>query len=245
MHKAFIDETSQYVIKANISHNSNLYITNIDNTSDRERITSTLSITIHDNQSSCQIYDFNQTISQFYIFATSDLFLSNKKAVNEIKKNNTDELVKDFLKNLTAQVLFVMPRINNISLIKSFLSSAENHLIINQVNEDIGLFYIYVIQFLALNQKLSVHVSEEQNHKNSSDLFGEIKIPIIKTTSTNKIKDILSSNQKNIVITDYKNYKKFTGQVTLINGYDHARDIKFFIKENLQIENGHLLELLY
>ena len=135
-----------------------------------------------------------------------------------------------------------MPRINNISLIKSFLTSAENHLIINQVNEDIGLFYIYVIEFLALNQKLSVHVSEEQNHKNSSDLFGEIKIPIIKTTSTNKIKDILSSNQKNIVITDYKNYKKFTGQVTLINGYDHARDIKFFIKENLLIENNHLLD---
>ena len=95
------DESSEYEIKANISHGSNLYITNIDNTSDRERITSTLSITIIDNQSSCQIYDYNQTISQFYIFAASDLFLSNKKAVKEIKKNNTDELVKKFLKNLS------------------------------------------------------------------------------------------------------------------------------------------------
>ena len=134
-----------------------------------------------------------------------------------------------------------MTRVNNISLIKSFLSSSENNLIINQVNEDIGLFYIQVIQFLALNQRLSVYVSEELNHKSSSDLFGEIKIPIIKTTSVNKIKDILSSNQKNIIITDYRNYKKFTSQVTSINGYDYSRDIKFFIKENLQIENGHLL----
>ena len=134
-----------------------------------------------------------------------------------------------------------MPRVNNISLIKSFLSSSENNLIINQVNEDIGQFYIYVIKFFALNQGLSVYISDELNNENSNDLFGEIKIPIIKTTSTNKIKDILSSNQKNIVITDYKNYKKFTSQVTSINGYDHAKDIKFFIKENLQIENDHLL----
>ena len=95
------NESSEYEIKANITHGSNLYITNIDNTSDRERITSTLSITIIDNQSACQIYDYNQTISQFYIFAASDLFLSNKKAVKEIKKNNTDELVKKFLKNLS------------------------------------------------------------------------------------------------------------------------------------------------
>ena len=85
-----------------------------------------------------------------------------------------------------------MPRVNNISLIKSFLSSAENHLIINQVNEDIGLFYIHVIQFFALNQRLSVYISEGLNHESSSDLFGEIKIPIIKTTSINKIKDILT-----------------------------------------------------
>ena len=82
-----------------------------------------------------------------------------------------------------------MTRVNNISLIKSFLSSSENHLIINQVNEDIGLFYIYVTQFFALSQRLGVYISEEMNHKSSSDLFGEIKIPIIKTTSINKIDD--------------------------------------------------------
>ncbi len=99
------DESSQYEIKANISHDSNLYITNTDNTSDRERITSTLSVLISDNRSSCQIYNFNQTISQFYIFAASDLFLSNKKAVKEIKKSNTDELVKEFFKNLNRATL--------------------------------------------------------------------------------------------------------------------------------------------
>jgi len=131
-----------------------------------------------------------------------------------------------------------MPRANNITLIKSFLSSSEKHLIINQVNDDIGLFYIYLIQILALDQKLSVYISEEINDKISNDLFGEIKIPIIKTASTNKIKDILSSNQKNIVITDYKNYKKFNNQVTTINGYDYTKDIKSFIKIMYQVRRA-------
>lgn len=95
-----LDEYSPYKIKANISHSSNLYITNIDNTSDRERITSSISIIIEDDISGCQVYIHNHSISQFYIFASSDLFLSNKKAVKEIKKNNTEELVKGFLRKL-------------------------------------------------------------------------------------------------------------------------------------------------
>lgn len=95
-----LDDSSPFVIRANISHTSNLYITNIDNTSDRERITSSISITINDNLSDCQVYTYSDSVSQFYIFASSDLFLSNKKAVKEIKKNNTEELTKSFLKKL-------------------------------------------------------------------------------------------------------------------------------------------------
>ena len=94
------NETSQYEIKANISHETDIYITNIDNTSDREKITSTISITIFDNQSDCKIYNYDNSISQFYIFAASDLFLSNKKAIREIKKRNTDELVKKFVQKI-------------------------------------------------------------------------------------------------------------------------------------------------
>ena len=94
------DESSPYKIRADISHSSNLYITNIDNTSDRERITSSISITIEDEISECQIYTYNYTISQFYIFASSDLFLSNQTAAKEIRKNNTEELVKRFFRKL-------------------------------------------------------------------------------------------------------------------------------------------------
>jgi len=55
-----------------------------------------------------------------------------------------------------------MPRANNIDLIESFLSSSENHLLINQVSEDIGLFYLYVIQYMASEQNVSVYISDGQ-----------------------------------------------------------------------------------
>ena len=134
-----------------------------------------------------------------------------------------------------------MPRANNIDLIKTFLSSSANYLLINQVNEDIGLFYIYVIQYMASEQNLNVYISDGNNDNKPNDLFGEIKIPIITTSSTNKINDVLTSTQKTIINTDYKNYKKFSKQVTSISGYDYVKDLKIFLKESLKIENDSLL----
>ena len=134
-----------------------------------------------------------------------------------------------------------MPRANNIDLIESFLSSSENHLLINQVSEDIGLFYIYVIQYMASEQNVSVYISDGTANNNPNDLFGEIKMPIITTSSANKINDILKSTQKTIINTDYRNYKKFSKHVTSINGYDYVKDLKIFLKEILKIENDSLL----
>ena len=134
-----------------------------------------------------------------------------------------------------------MPRANNIDLIKSFLSSSENHLLINQVSEDIGLFYIYVIQYMASEQNVSVYISDGTANNNPNDLFGEIKMPIITTSSANRINDILKSTQKTIINTDYRNYKKFSKHVTSINGYDYVKDLKIFLKEILKIENDSLL----
>ena len=134
-----------------------------------------------------------------------------------------------------------MPRASNIDLIKSFLSSSENHLLINQVNENIGLFYVYVIQYMALEQNLKIYISDGSKDNHSNDLFGEIKMPIITTSSTNKISDILSSAHKAIINTDYRNYKKFSKQVPSINGYDYVKDLKIFLKEDLEIENDNLL----
>ena len=91
---------SNYQINANINHSSGLYITNIDNTSDREKITTNLSIQIIDALSQCQILNEQINVSQFYIYASSDKFLSNQTAAREIKKDNTESSVNQFINKL-------------------------------------------------------------------------------------------------------------------------------------------------
>ena len=94
------DQNSNFEIQSGISHSSNLYITNIDNTSDRERIDTKLTIQILDKKSKCIIFSDDINVSQFYIYASSDKFLSNKTAVKEIKKNNTQAIVRQFINKL-------------------------------------------------------------------------------------------------------------------------------------------------
>ena len=94
------DQNSKLEIQTTISHSSNLFITNIDNTSDREKISTTLNITVKDHQNECQVYKDDISVSQFYIYTSSDKFLSNQKAQKKIKKDNTEATVEQFVNNL-------------------------------------------------------------------------------------------------------------------------------------------------
>ena len=94
------DQNSIIEIQANINHSSNLYITNIDNTSDREKINTKLSIKIINKKSNCISFNDEITVSQFYIYASSDKFLSNQVAVKKIKKDNTESTVRQFINKL-------------------------------------------------------------------------------------------------------------------------------------------------
>ena len=49
--------------------------------------------------SSYNLYD-KKSVSQFYIFADGSKYLSNNTAVEKIKKENTEVLVKSFINNL-------------------------------------------------------------------------------------------------------------------------------------------------
>ena len=91
---------SNYQINANINHSSGLYITNINNTSDREKITTNLSIQIIDTLSKCEMLNEQIEVSQFYIYASGDKFLSNQVAAREIKKTNTELSVSRFINEL-------------------------------------------------------------------------------------------------------------------------------------------------
>jgi len=94
------DQASDYEIRSSIDHGTNLYITNIDNTSDRKKIETSLSIKIINEKKLCVVFSETYYVSQFYIFASSEKFLSNQKAIKKIKKDNTEALVKQFTNEL-------------------------------------------------------------------------------------------------------------------------------------------------
>ena len=93
-------DSSIYVLKPNISHSSSLFITNIDNTSDRIKVTSKLIIEVVDKRFNCVTQRFEESVSQFYIFAESDKYISNNRAEKKIKEENTEALVKEFINKL-------------------------------------------------------------------------------------------------------------------------------------------------
>ena len=100
-----LDDRSDFEIQASISHASNVFITNIDNTSDREKIISSINLSIYNKNSDCYTYSYNDDVAQFYILASSDNFGSNKNATQQIKYENTDYFVKKFINGLTIDEL--------------------------------------------------------------------------------------------------------------------------------------------
>ena len=91
------DPNSNYKIKASIKHSSTFYITSIDNTSEREKISTDLFFQVIDTASQCQILNEQINVSQFYIYVPSDKLLSNQTASRKIKKDNTESSVKRLL----------------------------------------------------------------------------------------------------------------------------------------------------
>jgi len=136
-----------------------------------------------------------------------------------------------------------MNKENQISLIEKFISSNEKNIIINQVNEEYGLFYLTVVKYFAKKKNIKLNFdSNEDKIGNEDDLFGQQEIKIFNITNTKKITITLESNFKKIIFTDYKNYKKYIANYNCINGYKFIFDIKFFINNELKINNDELLQ---
>ena len=133
----------------------------------------------------------------------------------------------------------------SIENIKDFLNNNEvNFLLINQVNDEIGSFYLYVIIYLSKTLGINVSFNNEaDNISDNSDLFGLKKIHIFNLTSSKKIDKLLLSREKLIIFTDYKNFKKYQKNYQTINGYNFSNDLKVFIKNTLKIENQNLMEI--
>ena len=134
----------------------------------------------------------------------------------------------------------------NIENISNFLSDKKNnYLLINQISDEIGIFYLHVIQYFSTSLGVNINLNADvDNISTNNDLFELKKINVFNTTSTKKIDQILSSNDKSIVFSDYKNFKKYQKIYQTVNGYNFSNDLKTFVKEILKIESIHIIELI-
>ena len=100
-----LDKKSKLKIEANFAHNDSIFITNIDNTSDRQKVLSNISIKIYDQIDKCYVYFFNEKVSQFFIFAPSEKFISNEKAIKKIKYENSEIILRRFINDILYEEL--------------------------------------------------------------------------------------------------------------------------------------------
>ena len=136
-----------------------------------------------------------------------------------------------------------MNKKNQISLIKDFIDSNDDNMLINQVNDEIAIFYLGVLKYYT--NKKGIKISNNplsEDVINDDDLFGTKTIQIYNIANAKKIDTILDARSKKILFTDYKNYKRLSSKLNSINGYQFEKDIIFFIKNELNINNEELLD---
>ena len=135
-----------------------------------------------------------------------------------------------------------MNKASQILLIEKFLISNDETLLINQVSDELGIFYLSIIKYYADKNDIKIIVDDNNDTIGAeNDLFGQKEIKIFIITNTQKLNTALKSVKKKIIFTDYKNYKKLNANFNCINGYKFELDIAFFIKEELKIKNDELL----
>ena len=132
---------------------------------------------------------------------------------------------------------------NNIEEIRQFLSiKVNNTLLINQVDEEIGSFYELAIKEISKNVDIKISFNTDKiDPDETSDLFQEEKIYLYHLTNSKQIEEIAKKNYSKIIISDYKNFKKFQKKLQVINGYDYEKDIVYFFKNIYKINEQELI----
>ena len=133
--------------------------------------------------------------------------------------------------------------LNNIVIIDNFLiSEGYDKLIINQVSDEIGIFYKNIILCFCEKKRIKVVYSDGSEIIETNDLFKEQTLKLCITNSSKIIENILSKKEKYVLITDYKIFKKYSKRLSSVNGYNYESDIKFYLQNNLKISNLDVLK---
>ena len=132
---------------------------------------------------------------------------------------------------------------DNISKIKDFIiNENESKMIINQVSDNIGLFYTSVITNFCKAEKIRVVKNLNLERIDSQNLFLDKEIMLFFSNNKNVVTKMLEMNDKIIVISDYKTFKQFTNRTLSINGYEYHNDIKKYIRNEHKVDDLNLIE---
>ena len=134
-------------------------------------------------------------------------------------------------------------KLNNIEIIKQFFSSNKDKtLLINKVNEDIECFYELLLKEISSVYQIKIDkLSDSLYSSTSNDLFQERRVLLANLTNSKQIDELSKNEYQKIIITDYKNFKKYQNKFLVINGYQYERDIIYFLKNIYNISDESLI----
>ena len=132
---------------------------------------------------------------------------------------------------------------NNIELIKKFLNNdRDEKVIIDQVSDEIGVFYENIISHFCKIENIKVARDQVLENSETENLFKEKKLKLFYSKNKSIIENILEKNFKAVIFSDYKIYKNYKSKMQTISGYDYKKDVEYFIKKILNIDNFEILE---
>ena len=132
---------------------------------------------------------------------------------------------------------------NNIEHTINFIKSKdETKLLINQVNDSIGLFYLNLISKEAESKKIKLNYKDVLSKEINKNLFEEEEIYICFSNNKKIIENYINADNKCVIFTDYKNFRIFSDKVLTINGYNYQKDIDYYLKEKHQIRDTEIIE---
>ena len=132
---------------------------------------------------------------------------------------------------------------NNILSIKEFISGkTKSKLLINQVNEEIGTFYRYLIEYEARSKNIKLNYRGNFIEGTVNDLFGNEEIDLCLSNNNKILEKFIYSKNRAIIFTDYKNFKKYSGTSLAVNGYNYQKDLTYYFEEILQIDNSEIVK---
>ena len=133
--------------------------------------------------------------------------------------------------------------LNNLEIIKKFFSSNEDKtLLVNKINEDIGCFYELLLEEISSVYQIKIDkLSDSLYSSTSNDLFQERRVLLANLTNSKQIDEFSKNEYQKIIITDYKNFKKYQNKFLVINGYQYEKDIIYFLKNIYNISDESLI----